>query len=158
MAIEIGSRLLAVIAAVAFTLVFTTGRLPVIPKGRWTVVALFTLGLAMCTVAGTRDGLGTTLAHPAWLTISLTISLTTLGISAFAVLVAVLIGFNWRIGTALLGVAIAASWLLALAYAVYAGLDTAPFGLVTLAVAAGAGFAAWRLPEGRVGRQIQAPS
>jgi len=152
MAIEIASRVLAVMAVVAFTLVFSTGRLPVIPKGRWTMVALFTLGLAMCTVAGIRDGLGTTSSSPAWLTISL----TTLGISAFAVLVAVLIGFNWRIGTALLGVAVAASWLLTLAYAVYAGLDTAPFGLATLAVAAGAGFAAWRLPEGRVGRQIHA--
>jgi hypothetical protein len=154
MAIEIASRLLAVIAAVAFTLVFTTGRLPVIPKGRWTVVALFTLGLAMCTVAGTRDGLGTTLTHPAWLTISL----TALGISAFAVLVAVLIGFNWRIGAALLGVVIAASWLLALGYAVYAGLDSAPLGVATLVVAAGTAFTAWRLPAGRVGPPVQAPS
>ncbi len=72
-------------AAVAFTLVFSTGRLPGIPKGRWTIVALFALGLAMCTVA-IRDGLGTTSSSPAWLTISL----TTLGISAFAVLAAVI--------------------------------------------------------------------
>jgi len=64
MVVEITSRVLAVIAALAFTLVFTTGRLPVIPKGRWTVIALFALGLAMCTAVGTRDGLGTSLAQP----------------------------------------------------------------------------------------------
>jgi hypothetical protein len=154
MTIEIASRLLAVIAAVAFTLVFTTGRLPVIPRGRWTVVALFTLGLAMCTVAGTRDGLGTTLTHPAWLTISL----STLGISAFGVLVAVLIGFNWRIGAALLGVVITASWLLALGYAAYAGLDSAPLGLATLVVAVGASFAAWRLAAVRSRSRVYAAS
>jgi hypothetical protein len=137
MAIEIASRLPAVVAAVAFTLVFTTGRLSIVPRGRWTVVSLFAIGLVMCTLAGMRDGLGTTLNQPEWLTTAF----TALGFSAFGVLLAVLIGLNWRIGVVGLAVVISASWLLALWYEVFAGLDTALVGIGTLLVAAGACFA-----------------
>ncbi|HTI29871.1 MAG TPA: hypothetical protein VL687_05905 [Methylomirabilota bacterium] len=151
MAIELASRVLAVVTAVAFTIVLTTGRLPIIPKGRWTVVALFALGLGMCTVAGTRDGLGTSLAPPGWLSATL----AALGISAFVVLLAVLLGLDWRAGVAGLGLLIGSSWALVLGYAVVAGLETAPLGLATLVVAAGAAFAVWRLPHGHLSSPMQ---
>jgi hypothetical protein len=151
MAIELASRVLAVVAAMAFTVVLTTGRLPIIPKGRWTVVALFALGLGMCTLAGTRDGLGTTVAPPGWLNASL----AALGISAFTLLVAVLVGLDWRIGVTGLGLLVASSWALVLGYAIFAGLATAPLGLATLAVAAGAALAVWRLPHRRLSSTMQ---
>jgi hypothetical protein len=146
MAIEIASRLLAVIVAVAFTLVFASGRLPVIPRGRWTVVALFALGLAMCTLAGTRDGLGTTLAAPYWLTSTL----AAFGIAATLTLIAVLVGLDWRLGVIGLGIAFAASWTVTLTYAIYAHLESAQLGVVTLVIAAAAAFAVWRLPHARL--------
>jgi len=147
MVVEITSRVLAVIAALAFTLVFTTGRLPVIPKGRWTVIALFALGLAMCTAVGTRDGLGTSLAQPTWLAAVF----TALGFSSAGLLLAVLVGLNWRIGVVGLAGTIAASWLLALGFAVYSGADTALLGMATLVVAAGASFAVWVDSRRRLG-------
>jgi hypothetical protein len=141
MAIEITSRLLALVTTVAFTLVLTTGQLAMIPKGRWTFVVLFGLGLTMCTVAGTRDGLGTALAQPGWLSAIF----AAIGISASGLLIAVLIGLDWRLGVTLLGVQISASWLLALGYAVYAGRDDAVVGLATLALALGSAPITWRL-------------
>jgi hypothetical protein len=130
MAIELASRLLAVIVAVGFTLVLTTGGLPVIPRGRWTFAVLFALGLTMCTIAGIRDGLN---APP---TGSWEASVqTALGIAAFALLLAVLVGFDWRLGVALLGVQISASWLLALAQAASDDPMRAGIGIATLAVA-----------------------
>lgn len=131
MAAEIVSRLLAVLVAVGFTLILTTGRLPVVPKGRWTFVVLFALGLTMCTVAGIRDGLGTTPGAGSWETSMQ----TALGIAAFALLLAVLIGFDWRLGVLLLGVQIAASWMLALAQAASDDPGRAGIGIATLAVA-----------------------
>jgi len=130
MGIELASRLLAVIAAVGFTLVLTTGRLPVVPKGRWTFVVLFALGLTMCTVAGIRDGISSP-PTGSWETSVQ----TALGIAAFALLLAVLIGFDWRLGIALLGIQMAASWLLALAQAASDDLMRAGIGIATLAVA-----------------------
>jgi hypothetical protein len=130
MVIEIASRLLAVIVAVGFTLVLTTRRLPGVPRGRWTFVVLFALGLTMCTVAGIRDGLNTP-PTGSWETSVQ----TALGIAAFALLLAVLIGFDWRLGVALLGVQIAASWLLALAQAASNDPMRAGIGIATLAVA-----------------------
>jgi hypothetical protein len=146
MAIEIASRALAVVVAMAFTAVLTTGRLPVIPRGRWTVVSLFALGLGMCTLAGMRDGLGTALAPPGWLNATL----AALGIAAFGVLLAVLVGLDWRIGVAGVGLLVASSWALVLGYAVFARLETAPLGVATLAVAAGAALAVWLLPHRRL--------
>jgi hypothetical protein len=154
MAIEIVSRVLAVFAAIGFTLVFTTGRLPIIPKGRWTVVALFAVGLGMCTVAGMRDELGATLSQPAWLTGVF----TALGFSAFGVLLAVLIGMSWRIGVVGLAVLIGASWILALGWAVYAGLDTALLGVATLLVVVGASLTFGRMPLGRLDSAARAAS
>ena len=151
MAIEIASRVLAVVAAMAFTAVLTTGRLPIIPRGRWTVVALFALGLGMCTLAGMRDELGTTVALPGWLNASL----AALGIAAFGVLVAVLVGLDWRIGVTGLGLLIATSWALVLGYAIFAGLETAPLGAATVVVAAGAALAVWRLPHRRFSSPLQ---
>jgi hypothetical protein len=152
MVVEIISRVLAVIAAAAFTFVFTTGRLPMIPKGRWTVATLFALGLAMCTVAGTRDGLGTSLAQPAWLTAVF----TALGFSSVALLLAVLVGLNWRIGVVGLAGLIATSWLLAFGGGIYSGLDTAPSAMATVVVAAGASFAVWIASRRRLGSPWQA--
>lgn len=143
MAIEIVSRSLAVLAAVAFTWVLATGRLPVVPQGRWTVAALFALGLGMCTIAGTRDGIGISSTQPDWLTGVF----AALGITAFGVLLGVVFGLNWRLAVAALAVVVAASWLLALGYAIYAGLGTAPSGVITLVVAAIASLAIWRLPR-----------
>lgn len=140
MAVEITSRILAVTAAVAFTWVLTGRQLPFVPNGRWTVVALFALGLGMCTLAGIRDGVGTSLTQPAWLTGTL----AAFGIAAFAVLVGVIVGLPWRIGVLALGLTTAGSWLLALGYGIYAGLDTAPSGVATVIVAAGASLIAWR--------------
>jgi len=130
MLIELASRLLAVVAVVGFTLVLTTGRLPVVPKGRWTFVFLFALGLTMCTVAGMRDGLNTP-PTGSWETSVQ----TALGIAAFVLLLAVLIGFDWRFGVALLSVQMAASWMLALAQAASADPMRAGIGIATLAVA-----------------------
>jgi uncharacterized membrane protein YeiB len=145
MAIEITSRFLALVTTVAFTLVLTSGQLAMIPKGRWTFVVLFGLGLTMCTVAGTREGVGTALAQPGWLSAIL----AAIGISASLLLIAVLIGLDWRLGVTLLGVQISASWLLALGYAVYAGRDDAIVGLATLALALGSASITWRLAQGR---------
>jgi hypothetical protein len=131
MAAEIASRLLAVIVAVGFTLVLTMGRLSVVPKGRWTFVVLFVLGFTMCTVAGIRDGLGATPGAGSWET-SLQ---TALGIAAFALLLAVLIGFDWRMGVLLLGLQIVASWMLALAQAASDDPGRAAIGIATLALA-----------------------
>jgi hypothetical protein len=64
MAVELTSRILAILAAVAFSWVLSGRQLPLVPRGRWTVAALFAVGLGMCTLAGTRDGMGTTLTHP----------------------------------------------------------------------------------------------
>lgn len=146
MAIDLVSRLLAVIAAVAFTWVLSGRQLPIIPAGRWTVAALFAIGLALCAVAGMRDDLGTGSAQPAWLVTTLSI----LGISAGIALLAVVVGANWRAGVLVLAAVTAASWVLTLGYAMYAGLDTAVSGAATLIVALGASLAAWRIPSGRL--------
>lgn len=140
MLLDIVSRLLTVALAIAFTLVFTRGELPLVPKGRWTFVALFIVGFGLCTIAGIRDGTGTTVAVPTWLS-ALNGSL---GFASLALLVAVLIGFSWRFGVGLLAVAIWASWLAALVFAISAGLPSALLGAVTLVVVIGvAGALAW---------------
>ena len=140
MAIELSSRLLAVIATVGFTLVFTTGRLPVVPQGRWTFVVLFALGLTMCTVAGIRDGLDTPPFSGAW---EASVQ-AALGIAAFALLLAVLVGLDWRLGVVLLGVQVAASWLLALGQALSNDPTRAGIGIATLATALVAASVTWR--------------
>src|SRR6185312_5320582 len=99
---------------------------------RWTVSALFALGLAMCTVAGTRDGIGPDAFQPNWLATAF----TALGITAMAVLLAALAGLSWRLASAALAIVIGLNWLLALADAFGAGLQTVPSGVLTLGVAA----------------------
>jgi hypothetical protein len=143
MAVELTSRILAVLAAVAFSWVLSGRHLPVIPRGRWSVVALFALGLGMCTVAGTRDGIGTALTQPAWLTAVF----AGLGVAALAVLLGVIIGLNWRAGVVSLAIVTASSWVLALGYGIYLGLDSAVSGVITLVVAAAAALYAWRAPR-----------
>jgi hypothetical protein len=154
MAIELATRLLAVIAAVAFTSVLSGRQLPIIPTGRWTVAALFALGLALCTVAGMRDDLGTGSAQPEWLVTTLSI----FGISAGIALLAVLVGANWRAGVLALAAVTTASWVLTFAYAMYAGLGTAVSGAATLIVAVGVSMAAWRIPSGRPNHVAHAAS
>ena len=143
MAVEIASRILAVGAAVAFSGVLTGRQLPLIPRGRWTVVVLLALGFGMCTLAGTRDGIGTTLTQPAWLTSVIAL----LGVAALAATLGVLIGMSWRVGVVALAIVTAGSWLLALGYGVYAGLDTTASGLATLVAAVAATLVAWRTPR-----------
>jgi hypothetical protein len=151
MAIDIASRLLAVAAAVAFTVVLTTGRLPVIPRGRWTFVVLFGLGLTMCTIAGFRDGLGTTSGLGAWQT-SIQAAI---GISAFALLLAVLIGFDWRLGVVILGLQTAASWLLAMTQTFTTDPVKAGIGVAALAAALVAAAITWDLSGGGVNSNQQ---
>jgi len=142
--VEIASRVLAVVAAVAFSWVLTGRELPLVPRGRWTVAVLFALGLGMCTLAGTRDGIGTTtLTQAAWLSSVLAV----LGVAAAAVTLSVIIGLSWRVGVVALAIATAGSWLLALGYGIYAGLDTAASGVVTLVVAAATALVVWRAPS-----------
>jgi len=74
-----------------------------------------------------------------------------LGFSSAGLLLAVLVGLNWRIGVVGLAGTIAASWLLALGFAVYSGADTALLGMATLVVAAGASFAVWVDSRRRLG-------
>jgi len=143
MVVEIASRVLAVVAAVAFSWVLTGRELPLVPRGRWTVAVLFALGLGMCTLAGTRDGIGTTLTQAAWLSSVLAV----LGVAAAAATLSVIIGLSWRVGVVALAIATAGSWLLALSYGIYAGLDTAASGVVTLLVAAAAALVVWRAPS-----------
>lgn len=143
MVVEIASRILAVVAAVAFSWALTGRPLPLIPQGRWTVAVLLVLGFGMCTLAGTRDGIGTTLTQPAWLTSVLAV----LGVAAAAVTLGVLIGLSWRVGVVAIAIATAGSWLLALGYGIYAGLDTAASGVVTLLVAVAAALVVWRAPS-----------
>lgn len=133
MLVELASRLLAVLAAIAFTLVLTRREIPLIPKGRWTFVALFALGLGMCTIAGIRDGIGGSAASPPWLTAVNGI----FGAAAVVLLVAVLLGFNWRVGVALLAAAVGGSWITALAFAITAGLPVAGTGIATLVIVLG---------------------
>ncbi len=141
MVLEIVSRVLAVMAAVAFALVLAGQGVPLVPKGRWTVAVLFALGLVTCTVAGIRDGLGTSFVAPTWLT---TVN-AMLGVGAVVVLIAVLIGFSWRMGVALLAAAIGASWISALAFAITAGLPGVWMGIVTLLIAlVSVALVAWR--------------
>jgi hypothetical protein len=130
MVIEFGSRLLAIVVTVAFTLDLTREEIPMLPRGRWTVVALFALGFGMCMLAGMRDGIGTSEVAPLWLK-ALN---ATLGTIAIGVVIAVLIGFSWRLGAALLAAAVAASWVSSLAFAVSAGSPSAGTGIVTLLV------------------------
>ena len=143
MAVELTSRILAVLAAVAFSWVLSGRQLPVIPRGRWTVAALFAIGLGMCTLAGTRDGMGTTLTQPAWLTAVF----AGLGVAALAVLLGVIIGLNWRVGVVSLAIVTASSWLLALAYGIYLGLDSTVSGVIALVATAVAALFAWRAPR-----------
>ena len=143
MAVELTSRILAVLAAVAFSWVLSGRQLPLVPRGRWTVAALFAVGLGMCTLAGTRDGMGTTLTQPTWLAAVF----AGLGVAALAVLLAVMIGLNWRAGVVSLAIVTASSWLLALGYGVYLGLDSTVSGVIALVVAAAAALFAWRAPR-----------
>jgi hypothetical protein len=106
----------------------------------------------LAVIAGTRDGLGTSLAQPAWLTAVF----TALGFSSLAVLLAVLVGLSRRIGVVGLAGLIAASWLLAFGYAVYSGLDTALSGMATVVVVAGASFAVWTVSRRQLGSARQA--
>jgi hypothetical protein len=152
MAIELTSRLLAVIAVAAFTWILRTGRLPLIPTGRWTVVTVFGLGLAMCTVAGTRDAIGTTVIQPGWLTAAF----VGLGVAGVTVLLLGLVGLNWRVAVAALGLIIGASWLAAFGYALYAGLDSAVSGAVTFVLSAGVAVAVWFFPHRSPGRSARA--
>jgi hypothetical protein len=62
------------------------------------------------------------------------------------VLLAVIIGLNWRVGVVSLGIVTASSWLLALGYGIYLGLDSTVPGVIALVVAAAALFA-WRAPR-----------
>jgi hypothetical protein len=142
MALDIFSRLLAVVAAVAFASVLTHRSLPMLPPGRWTVFALFALGFGMCTIAGIRDGLGAPATTPLWLMVVNGV----FGVLAIVSLAAVLVGFDWRLGSALLGLAVVGSWLVALGYAIWIGLPSALLGISTLVVATGAAVFIWRAP------------
>jgi hypothetical protein len=144
MALELLSRLLALVAVAAFTWIFATGRLPVIPAGRWTVAALFALGLGMCTLAGLRDGTGTDAPQAPWLTTAF----SALGVAAMAILLAALVGLSWRVAVLGLAAVIGSSWLLALGVALCAGLASAPSGLVTLVAGGFVAFVTWRLATG----------
>ena len=128
MVVEIASRLLAVIAAVAFTAVLTGGQLPLMPKGRWTFAVLFGLGLTMCTFAGVRDGVTGPALAGSWPSAVL----AGIGASAFVLLVAVLIGFSWRLGVAMLAVQVSTSWLLVLGQAFYVRSDGAIVGALRM--------------------------
>jgi hypothetical protein len=130
MALELLSRLLALVAVVAFTWIFASGRLPVIPAGRWTVAALFAVGLGMCTLAGVRDGITGADLQPTWLTTAF----SALGFAALAILLAALVGLSWRVAVVGLAAVIGALWLVALGFAVAVGLPSAPSGVVTLVV------------------------
>jgi len=143
MAVELTSRILAILAAAAFSWVLSGRQLPLVPRGRWTVAALFAVGLGMCTLAGTRDGVGTTLTQPAWLTAVF----AGLGVAALAVLLGVIIGLNWRVGVVSLAIFTASSWLLALGYGIYLGLDSTVSGVIALVVAAAVALFAWRAPR-----------
>jgi hypothetical protein len=144
MALELLSRLLAVAALMALTWIFAVGRLPIIPAGRWTVAALFALGLGMCTLAGMRDGTGAAELQPAWLTTIF----SALGVAAMAILLAALVGLSWRVAVVGLAAVIGSSWLLALGFAVAVGLPSAPSGVVTLVVGGFVAFLTWRLAIG----------
>ena len=130
MALELISRFLAVVLAIAFALVLIRGEIPLVPRGIWTFLALFVVGFSLCTLGGIRDGMGTTVEAPSWLAILN----AALGIASMGLLGAVIIGLSWRTSVALLAVATGGSWLASLAYAISAGLSTALLGLVTLAV------------------------
>jgi hypothetical protein len=143
MAVELSSRILAILAAAAFSWVLSGRQLPLVPRGRWTVAALFAVGLGMCTLAGTRDVMGPTLTQPAWLTAVF----AGLGVAAAAVLLGVIIGLNWRVGVVSLAIVTASSWLLALGYGIYLGLDSTVSGVIALVVAAAAALFAWRAPR-----------
>lgn len=130
MALELISRLLAVVLAIAFTLALTRGQIPGIPKGIWTFLALFAVGFGLCTIGGIRDGLGTSVVSPTWLTVLN----GGLGIASMLLLAAIPLGLSPRLGVALLAVAAGTSWLAALVFAISAGLSSAPLGIVTLAV------------------------
>jgi hypothetical protein len=128
MAIEIVSRLLTLAVVAAFAWLLARGRLPVVPPGRWTVAILFVAGLGMCTLAGIRDGIGPDSVQPDWLTTTF----GALGIGAAAVLLAVILGLGWRMGTALLAGLIAFNWVLAFGYGWATGSASVGWGVVTL--------------------------
>lgn len=134
MVVDIVSRLLAVAVAIAFTLVLARGRLPLLGEGRWTFVSLYAAGLAMCIVGGIRDGAGTSVILPNWLTTVEAI----LGFAATALLVAVLAGFSLRLATTLLALVMAGLWLAALGFSIAVGLPSAPLGIATVPVVLGA--------------------
>jgi hypothetical protein len=131
MATEILSRVLAVVVVAAFAVMVARGRLPIIPPGRWTVLGFAVAGLGMCTLAGTRDGIGSGDALPDWLS---AVSAGP-GIAAMTVSAAVVVGLQWRIGLAALAAVIAGNWLIVLSYAIASGSETAVSGAITLVVA-----------------------
>jgi len=134
MLLDVVSRLLAVALAIAFTQVLTRGKLPSIPEGRLTIAALYGAGLALCILGGFRDGAGTAVILPSWLTTLEAI----LGLVATALLLAVLTGFNVRLATALLALVTASLWLATLGFSIAVGLPSAPLGIATLPVIVGA--------------------
>jgi hypothetical protein len=123
-------------------MVLTHRSIPMLPDGRWSVFALFALGFGMCTVAGIRDGLGAPATTPSWLMVVN----GAFGVLAIVSLAAVLVGFDWRVGSALLGLAVVGSWLVALGYAISIGLPSALLGSITLVIATGAAVFIWRAP------------
>jgi hypothetical protein len=141
MTTEILSRLVAVVVVAGFAWLLADGRLPLIPAGRWTVLAFFVAGLGMCMLAGIRDGIGPGLTQPGWLAVVF----TALGMLASVTVLAVLAGASWRLGVVVLGAVIAANWFLAFGYAFATGSDTVLSGAITLLVAVAAWAAIARL-------------
>ena len=124
---EIASRLLALAVVAGVAWLMTRGRLPVIPPGRWTVLAFLSAGFGMCTLAGIRDGLDPASALPQWLTMVSTI----LGITALVAMLAVIAGLSWRTGVVVVAGVIGANWLLALGHAFATGSDAVLSGVLT---------------------------
>jgi hypothetical protein len=147
MSTEVLSRLLTLAVVAAFAWLLARGRLPVIPRGRWTALAFAAAGLGMCTLAGMRDGIGAEASLPTWLAIVF----TGLGIGAAIAVLAVILGVNWQIGIVAVGALIAVNWAFAFGWAIATHAPSVVSGWITLAAAAVTWFAVgWMADRPRV--------